>query len=152
MAISIPSECRKFKAAVTPLFVCILVLSMLGLFGVVLSFDGLHFDRLALAVASMSVLTLAPLMAWLSSVVYPASFSADGIYGHSFWGRRRFVRWQDVAVARTFRLLNLRWLRIYTTDYSKVIWLALFPANKVEFLKEIHRLAPSKSPIFKHLE
>lgn len=150
--ISIPSDCRKFKAAVIPLFLCVLLLSIVGLFCVVLISGEWHFDRLEMAGATVFVLVCSPLMAWLLSVGYPASFSADGVYGHSFWGTRSFVRWQDIAVARTFRLLNLRWLRIYTTDYSKVVWLALFQSHKAEFLQEIQRLAPVDSPVFKHLQ
>jgi len=151
MAISIPSDCRKFRAAITPMFVCVSVMGIFGLFCVVLILDGPHFDRHALAVASASVPVSSLVLSWLLSILYPASFSADGIYGHSFWGRRRFIRWQDVATARRFRLLNLRWLRIYTTGDSKVTWLALFQSHKADFRQEIQRLAPADSPVLNHI-
>ena len=134
------------------MFVFVLVLSLFGLLCVMLNLDGLHFDRRALAVAGVSVSLLSLVMAWLGSILYPASFSADGIYGHSFWGRRRFVRWQGIAVARRYRLFNLHWLRIYTSDYSKIIWLALFQSHMAEFREEIHRLAPAGNPVLKHLQ
>lgn len=146
---SIPSDCRKFRVAVAPLFVCAFVLGTFGGFCVVLMLDGWPFERLGLVVASASVPVAALVMAWVVSIFYPASFSAEGIYGHSFWGRQRFVRWQGIAAARPFRLLNLRWLRIYRSDYSEVIWLALFQSHKAEFQQEMRRLAPAGSPIFK---
>jgi hypothetical protein len=154
MAISTSSGCRNFRVAVTPTFVFVLVLSLFGLFCIILTLtlDGLHLGRRALAVAGVSVSVSSLVMAGLVSILYPASFSAEGLYGRSFWGRRRFVRWQEIAVARSFRLLNLRWLRIYTTDYSRVIWLALFQSHEAEFRQEIQRLAPAGSPIFKHLQ
>lgn len=146
---SIPSDSRKFRVAVAPLFVCVLVLGLLGLCSVVLMLDGMQFDQRALAFASASVLVCSLVGAWLLSRQFPAAFSADGIYGHSFWGRRRFVRWQGIAAAQPFRLLNLRWLRIYRIDYSEVIWLALFQSHKAEFEREMRRLAPAGSAIFK---
>jgi hypothetical protein len=126
-------------------------MGMFGLVSVVLILDGLHFDPQALAGASVSVPVSSLIGAWMLSIFYPASFSVDGIYGHSFWGRRRFARWQDIAAARTFSLLNLRWLRIYTIGDGKVTWLALFQSDKVEFRREIQRLAPAGSPVLNHM-
>ncbi len=133
------------------MFLFILVLGLLGFFCVVLILEGLGFDRHALAAGSASVPVSSLVLAWLLSILYPASFSAEGVYGHSFWGRRRFVRWQDVVAVRAFSLLNLRWLRIYATGESQVTWLALFQSHKSEFREEIQRLAPPDSLVFNHL-
>jgi hypothetical protein len=150
MAIRTPSSCRKFRAAVIPLLVFLLMVALPGLFCVVLVVDGLKFDRHALAGASVFVPVLSAVMAWLLSALYPASFSADGIYGHSFWGIRRYIHWRDIADARTFRLLNLAWLRIYTVD-NRVTWLALFQSDKAKFRQEVQRLAPAGSPVLNHI-
>ena len=133
------------------MFVCVLGMGIFGLFCVVLILDGLHFDRHALAVASASIPVSSLVLSWLLTILFPASFSAEGIYGHSFWGRRRFVHWRDVVAARPLRLLNLRWLRIYTTVDSKVTWLALFQSHKAEFRQEMQRLAPADSPVLNHI-
>jgi hypothetical protein len=121
-----------------------------GVFCVVLIIDGVHFDRHALAFATASVPISSLIGAWMLSILFPASLSAEGVYGHSLWGARRFVRWQDIAAARTFRLFNLHWLRIYATD-GKVTWLALFQSHKPEFSQEIQRLAPPVSPVLNYL-
>ena len=110
---------------------------------------GWPFGRLALAITSATVPVVALVLAWGWSHFYPVSFSAEGISGHSFWGRRRFVGWQGIAAAHPFRFLNLRWLRVYRSDYSEVIWLALFQSHKAEFEREMRRLAPAGSAIFR---
>jgi hypothetical protein len=134
------------------MFVCVVVLGLLGLFCVVLTVDGMHFDPRALAIGSASVPVTSLASAWLVSILFPAALSSDGVYGHSFWGSRRFVGWQDIAAARTFTLLNLRWLRIYRTGDNKVTWVALFQSHKAEFREEIRRLAPADSPVLNHLQ
>ena len=121
-----------------------------GLLCYALGKDGWHFNRHALVSAAGFQVILSLVLSWMLSLVFPDAFSADGIYGHSFWGFRRFISWRDVAAARTFRLLNLRWLRVYAAD-GKVTWLALFQSRSVEFRQEIRRLAPAESPVLKYL-
>ncbi len=150
MSVRIPPDCRKLRAASKPLTLFLLIVALPGLFCVVLILDGLRFDPFALIIASVFVLVISPLMALLMSHYYSASFSSEGIYGHSFWGLRRFVYWRDVVDVRRFRLLNLPWLRVYTTD-SRVTWVALFQADKTEFRREIERLAPTGHPVLNHL-
>lgn len=129
-----------------PMAVLIFVGGMAMVFMLIVMTDGFHFDGRALAVATGTMLAFAIAYSWMLSCLFPAAFSAEGIYGHSFWSRRRFVRWQDVTSARTFRLANLLWLRVYAAD-GKVTWLALFQSRDAEFRAEIRRLAPPGNPI-----
>ena len=147
MGISIPSGCRKFRVAVKPLFTLILGFGLPGLFCAILLIDGLNFDRIALAVASAAAIPIALVAAWSLSFLFPDALSPEGVYGHSFWGRRNFVRWQDITAVRSLRILNLRWLRVYSTIESKTTWLGLFQARRVEFRQEVQRLAPPGSPV-----
>src|SRR5271165_2523423 len=142
MAISVPSDIKKFKSAVTPLFVFVFAIAMTVLVCLVLVKDGRHFDRRALAYAAGFQVLFSLGCSWLLSLFFPEAFSPDGIYGHSFWGQRSFVAWRDVTAARTFRLLNLRWLRVYSTS-GKVTWVALFQSQGTEFRQEVRRLAPA---------
>jgi hypothetical protein len=115
--------------------------------------EGLHFDRGEWAFASEFALVawvFSVGYAWMLSLLCPDAFSADGIYGHSFWGRRRFVRWQDISSVQSFWLGNLRWLRVYAVD-GKITWLALFQSRDIEFRQEIKRLAPPTSPVLKYV-
>ncbi len=128
------------------MFGFIFVASMLLLMLLITIIDGFHFNLGGLAIAGGTCLVSSTVYSWILSVVFPAAFSADGIYGHSFWGRRRFVRWQDVASVKPIRLGNLRWLRIYAAD-GKITWLAMFQARKLEFRQEFSRLAPATCPV-----
>jgi len=132
------------------MFAVILVAVLSGVLCVVL-IRRLYFHRQTLAGASVVVLVYSLGAAWLLSVLYPAGFSSDGIYSHSFWGIRRFARQQDITDARTFKLLNLPCLRIYTTD-RKITWLPLFQSHRSESRQEIQRLAPAGSPVLNHLQ
>jgi hypothetical protein len=148
MAISIPPDCRKFRAAVIPLFIFVFTFAMVGLFCLILATDGWHFDRHAAAFATGFEVIFGLVASWMPSCFFPDAFSTEGICGHSFGGRRRFVSWQNVAAARTFRLFNLLWLRVYSAD-GKITWLALFQAHDTDFREEIRRFAPPSSPVLK---
>lgn len=92
---------------------------------------------------------MALLASWGLSRFYCDMFSAEGIQGHSFWGSRRFIRWQDIRQVRAFRLLHLRFLRLFSSADQKVTWIGLFPARPKIFSSEIQRLAPADSPVRK---
>jgi hypothetical protein len=147
----IPSAGKKFRTPVFSLFIFFVVMGWLVGFAMVLMMDGFNFDRRALVMSGASVMPLGLLAAWGTSLYFTAVLSAEGIHGHSFWGSRRFIRWQDMAEARTFTLLNLRWLRVYSDAEGRVTWLALSQARKREFVEELRRLAPPSSPVLKHL-
>jgi hypothetical protein len=150
MAITVPSNVRKFRAALIPTFVFVFGIGVVGLLSYVLATEGWHFDWHALAFAVGFQVVFSVVLSWMLSTLFPDAFSADGIYGHSFWGRQRFVIWRDVTDARTFRLLHLRWLRVYALD-GKVTWLALFQSRGDEFRQEIRRLAPADNPVLRCL-
>jgi hypothetical protein len=151
MAIRVPSSCKKFRPAAVPLAVFLLIFTLPGLVCVVLFIDGLKFDPRALLIAAIFVAACSPILALLLSHFYAASVSADGVYGHSFWGLRRFASWRDIVDAKPYKLLNLLWLRIHTAD-KKVTWLALFHWDRSELQQEIHRFAPSDSPILLYFQ
>jgi hypothetical protein len=153
MANSIPTGCRKFRAAVIPQSVFMFVGSMLIVLTLIVMRDGFHFDRralAALAIATGALLVLSILDSWILSLAFTAAFSSEGIYGHSVWGWRRFVRWQDISSVRTFRLANLRWLRVFAAD-GKVTWVALFQSKNADFREEIRRLAPPGHAVLNHI-
>jgi len=143
---SIPSDCKKFRAAVTPMSIFIFIVGMLLLCCIIVMRDGFHFDFGALAITSVFAAVFSIGWSWMVSLSFRAAFSADGVYGHSFWGFRRFVRWQDIVGARPFRFANLPWLRIHGAD-GQVTWLALFQVRKSDFWQEIRKFAPPDSPV-----
>ncbi len=158
MAISRPSNCRMFRPAVTPIFFAYMVLSVVGCVcgTVYLILHGRGFHPLpqqflkGIRFVFIQTLIISFVMAWLVALFYRVGLSPGGIYGHSFWGQRRFIGWLEIKAARTIQIGNLPCVRIYGDD-GKVVWLLLFQSRTVEFREEIRRLAPPDSPILKCL-
>ena len=105
-----------------------------------------HFDLRALAFTAGVALGLSILYSWILSGIFHRVFIRwdlrpipFGVGDVSFAGRifRRSGR---------FRLFNLRWLRVYSTN-GKVTWLALFQSHGPEFRQEIRRLGPPGNPV-----
>jgi hypothetical protein len=147
---SIPANIKKFRTAIIPGAIFVFVGGMALILCFNLITDGLHVDLHALVIVGGFGVIFSFLWSWLMSVGFPVGFSKDGFYGYSFWGRRRFVSWQQIATARTFRLFNLKWLRIYAAD-GKITCLALFQSHGTEFREEIRRLAPPSNPVLQLL-
>lgn len=152
MTSRIPPNTKLFRAAVVPMFICVFVLGALLFNGFVMMSDGLSIDWSAFTIGAVASLPNAFVGAMALWYFFPAAFSVDGIYGHSFWGVRRFIRWSDIVETRTFWLINLRYLRLYSKVDRSVTWVALFQSHKAEFRNEIVKLAPPQNPILKHLE
>ncbi len=123
---------------------------MVGILCCILIKKESHMDVRAAALAIVAISPLSFVFSLLISVGFPAGFSADGIHGHSAMGVPLFVSWSGIKDARVFYLLNLKWLRVYSTD-GRVIWLALFQSRPAEFREEIRRFAPPNSPVLRFL-
>lgn len=141
-----------FRQSVTQgfLFGCIVGLPIY--FGLVLMEDGLHFDRLGLLVGAVGGSLFGLLLAWIAHRLFPVAVSADGISAHSFWGVPRFIRWEHIEAARPFRMLNLRFVRLYSTADDKVTWVALFPADPEAFRQAVRSAMPPNSPLSAHIQ
>jgi hypothetical protein len=141
---------KQWRVALMPLFGfmfgCGLAAGSCGL----LIFHTEPFQRNVFLVAVACHTLYSLIASCVLSFCLPVTFSTEGIYGHSCWGLRRFVSWRGVKTARTFRVLNLRWLRVLSSD-GKVTWLALFQSRGGEFRQEIRRLAPPDSPLLQYL-
>jgi len=79
------------------------------------------------------------------------AISPEGLHGRSFWGVRRVIRWKEIREVLAFRLIHLRFLRLFSEVDEQVTWISLFPACPQVFRREIQRLAPSDSPIRKFI-
>jgi hypothetical protein len=114
--------------------------------------DGLHFDRVGLLVGAGGGLLFGLLLTWIAHRLFPVAVSADGISAHSFWGVPRYIRWEHIAAARPFRMLNLRFVRLYSTADDKVTWVGLFPADPEAFQQAIRSAMPPNSPLSAHIQ
>ena len=153
MANSIPPEVKRFRMAIVPLAIFIFVVSMLGFTLIVIIRDGItnvrwrDLLRIVIWFELPWAIFWSPLIYWL----LPAGLSLDGVYGHSFWGFRRFVRWHNIKTVRKFPLPLIPFIRIFSLD-GEVTWLPLFQSRPAEFQEAIRKFAPSDSPILNCLD
>ena len=143
-------DVKVFRIAVIPAFLFIAGLGLSLYFCVMPMMFGVPDVTIMLIGAAGGALA-GFLYAWIISVCFTVKFGSNGVYGHSFWGVRRFIAWQEIAEIRPFRLLNLRFLRLYRSDRTGPTWIPLFLASRSEWVEEVRRLAPSENPILEHL-
>jgi len=78
---------------------------------------------------------------------FPQSITSRGIDAHSFWGVRRFISWNDIAIIRPFSWVGLKFLRLDSGSDDKTAWLCRFPMRKSKFKQTLLQLAPPDHPI-----
>src|SRR5690242_12411113 len=116
----------RFRPAIIPLILFIFVFLAPGsLIPTAISY-GKEGVISAIPVAAMTSLVLSVIGAFFFRAFYPQETSPQGVAGHSVWGFKRFIEWGHIAKARPLRLLNLRWLRLYSSIDGKTTYLALF--------------------------
>jgi hypothetical protein len=127
-----------------PLALCVL-LALFGLdLSVVALFGGLLVGGLVHGLISVA-------NAYFLAFCFPTRLSAERVFGYSVWGTPRSLRWQEISEVRPFRLLNIRFLRLYPGSRTSPTWIVMNLADRTAFENEVCRLAPSDSPIRPHL-
>ena len=140
-----------FRESVVSLLSILYPVGFLGFLGLVILDEGFRFNRFAISFGLLVGFPVALAASWIISKCFADIVSADGIHGHSFWGLRRSVRWQDIKEVRPFRLLHLKWLRLYSKQDQTGTWIGLHQARREEFRSAIQRLAPSDNPILRYI-
>jgi len=148
MTMDAKQDRKVFRAALFPLsiaiagpalvIVCCLTIRLEGWRG--LDLKSLFEGAVAIELAGLA-------FAWVISVCFPNKLGPSGVDGHSFWGVRRFIRWQDIQRASPFRYLGFKFLRLYPGGGRGATWIAFSQARQKEFEEEIRKLAPLESPI-----
>jgi hypothetical protein len=133
------------------MFLCVYLSMVVMAGGYELLVNRSTLDWRALAVCFAAGVPVAWLGVWMLSRWFPVALSSEGLYGHSVWGVRRFIRWQDVSAVKRFRVFNLRWLLISSRVDKEVVWLAMFQSRPIEFKDEIRKLAPKDNPLLTQL-
>ena len=158
MKTPIPADAKRFRMRIIPGVIFLIGALMLGYFiGMVsvLVMYGFHLPWMGLfRVILISIpvaLAFDFVAAWLISLSLPAYISSSGVHGHSFWCMRQFLNWTDIKEAKPFKFCTLTYVRLYSANDSKVMWLPLFQKPSPEFQNEIRKFAPPHSPILNQL-
>jgi hypothetical protein len=154
MALKIPPDAKVYKPAMFPIFLLIffggIALGTIGFIILIMATEenvDLWALVFALAFAYVIGFFYSAFCSFLLSFFFPIALSAGEIYAHSFWGLRRYIPWTEIASVKPFRLINLVWLKLYSNQNNRVVYMWLFVKKGEEFRAEIKRLAPADSPV-----
>ncbi|MFN7140250.1 MAG: hypothetical protein ACK4UN_13020 [Limisphaerales bacterium] len=135
----------RFRIAIWPLAMWTWVFGMVGfLFFVAFDFSsGIYWPGVGLGMIGGSLIAFAGsiVIVWFC----PHHISAEGLQGYSVWGTRRFIRWEGVDCVKRLRLGNLVWLRLFSRENGKVIWLPLFIYDREAFCACLEKYSVAES-------
>lgn len=77
---------------------------------------------------------------------------ADGIWGMTFWGSRRFLPWDVLTDVRPLTLWPLRFWRLYPLDGTAPVWVPQFLKNREGFSASVLGKTELGNPLRTHLE
>jgi hypothetical protein len=96
--------------------------------------------------AAMIAVLLAPaLLAYV--LIWKVRIGPASLRGSDFWGRFVTVTWTSVRAVQPFYLPLLPFLRVYSTETPRVIWLPLFLVNYRRFAELVAEYAGEDHPI-----
>ena len=84
--------------------------------------------------------------------VWKVVVSASGIDGQNAWGFALTLTWQEIKTTRPFNFGGLRYLRLYSSQTKRVMWLPLFLQDKKGFKAAVTQFAPPENPLRRYLE
>ena len=151
MNASSPTSVQIFRPAILPMFAAMCLLGLPIYFALAWFLYGLKAWPAVLGGGAAFLLTVL-FCSWLLKLCFPLRLAAEGVHGHSAWGLRRFIRWRDIANVRSFRLMNLQYLRLYPRDQKHPTWIALFLAEPQRFREQVQALAPPGDPLAEFLQ
>ena len=72
---------------------------------------------------------------------------ARGIRGRTFWGRHRFLVWEDMNRSRRLGIAPLRFLRVTTNAAGPPMWVPLFLGQRKRFRSQVVEYAGEGHPV-----
>jgi hypothetical protein len=81
------------------------------------------------------------------SRLYFVEVSRDGISGSTFWGRRGFLRWDQIRSTRLYYMFPLGLMHVRTFDHSPALWLPTHVRGQSDLAKDLRNFAPTGNPL-----
>ena len=106
---------------------------------------------IALGLSTAAGIAISLLGSWVVSKLFPGALSGGGVHGHTFWGRKSIVPWDEIVSVKPFALANLRWVLIYSSKQRKTTWFSLFQSQPADLLDAVAQLGPPDNALLRHL-
>jgi hypothetical protein len=107
--------------------------------------DPAYWAFYAAGAAAVTVLMVPAL--WLYVLIWRVWVGPDTLCASDVWGRFVTVPWASVRAARPFNLLTLPYLRVFSTETRRVMWLPLFLADYRRFAELVAEYAGADHPV-----
>ena len=89
------------------------------------------------------------LICWLTVLAVAATFkigvAPNGITAHDFWGRSRFLRWEEIDGCRPITVVNLGYARLSASERRVTLWVPMYLKDARGFVEDVRELAPADS-------
>ncbi|HVF09797.1 MAG TPA: hypothetical protein VNA16_03295 [Abditibacteriaceae bacterium] len=80
--------------------------------------------------------------------IFKTVVTAEGIRGHSFWGKPVKLSWKEIATVKRTHFIGLKYLKLSSQTKKNVMWLPLFLSNKSGFKAAIKEYAGAQNPLW----
>ncbi|MCF6236298.1 MAG: hypothetical protein L3J70_08005 [Gammaproteobacteria bacterium] len=76
----------------------------------------------------------------------------EGVSSYDFWGRSRFVEWNNITQINPVRIIGLKYIRVVYSTGKQPLWMPLFLDDVILFKKEVKKRVESSNPLIEYLE
>jgi len=131
-----------FKMRALPLFVCISIIATLIFTGFIVVENDASINWNAYVVALVSVVVFSMAWSFFMVLYYKTTLKNEGVKSFNFWGKSRFVEWENISKVKPVNFLGLKYLRVFTGNSGLALWVPLFIKNIESFAKQASTLPP----------
>lgn len=146
------NEAETYRASLIAVFFGLLVFGTIVAALVVEVTRGLGYDIPGITSATF-LWMLCLLYVWvlvctpLIALAYSFAVDSRGIEGRTFWGRSRFMAWEDMNRIRRLGVPPFQFLRFRTNAGGPPMWLPLFISGKNQLQKQVASAVPDGHPV-----
>jgi len=142
-----PERLENFRFAFLPTFVLTLALGGMTCLLWLLIFYFLKLKSAGLPIGLAGAALTSLILAFVAVLYYPISVGAGGLHSFDAWGRYHRVPWSEITTVRPFRLLGLKYLRVFQAGQPRTIWVPLFLSDMNRFRSLVLQHAGSANPL-----
>jgi hypothetical protein len=82
----------------------------------------------------------------VASWARPLIVSAEGVVARTWWGTKRFVRWDEVKAVKSYWLLTFRWMRV-SVKTGAPVYIPVALTGSEPFAEVVMRSVPPDHPM-----
>jgi cyanate permease len=128
-------------------FVAMFVISALIFTALMVADHGFDLNPAGLLAAYVTAAIGAFCVQFLLSRLSFVEVARDGISGSTFWGRRGFVRWEQIRSTHLYYVFPMGLIHVRTLDKSPALWLPTHVKRQSNLAEDLRNFAPADNPL-----